>query len=34
MNDDLSPVKGILTGLAISIPIWVLIIWVGFKIYQ
>lgn len=28
MNDDLSPVKGILTGLAISIPIWALIWWV------
>lgn len=28
MNDDLSPVKGILTGLVISIPIWALILWV------
>ena len=28
MNDDLSPARGIMVGLAISIPIWGLIIWV------
>ena len=34
MNDDLGGARGIILGLAISIPIWALIIWVGFKIYQ
>jgi len=32
MNDDLSAARGILLGLAISVPIWVLI-WVAVKVF-